>query len=275
VRLIDTHAHVHYESFDADRADVLARAEADGVVRIINIGYDLPSGRASVALANEHASVWATVGIQPHYALETTPEHLAEVERLLAEPKVVALGEIGLDYYHNRAPAAAQHELFRAQLAIARHHNMPVVIHTREAQADTLQVLREAAQGLTIIMHAFSGDWAYAQACLDLGAFLSLAGPVTFPKATDLHAVAQWVPLDRLLIETDSPFLSPHPFRGKRNEPARVRLVAERIAALRGICVDDIAAATWHNAQHAFPKLGQEPRFENREPSLHQVRKVP
>jgi TatD DNase family protein len=242
--------------FDEDRADVLRRAEEAGVRRIINIGYDLPSSYASVALANGHPPVWATVGIQPHYALETTGEHLDAIEQLLAEPKVVALGEIGLDYHHNRAPAAAQHELFRTQLGIARKHGMPVVIHTREAQADTVQILREGAQGLTIIMHAFSGDWTYAKACLELGAYLSLAGPVTFPKATALHLVAQQVPLDRLLIETDSPFLTPHPFRGKRNEPARVRLVAERIAALRGISVEDVAAATWHNAEHAFPKLG-------------------
>lgn len=255
--LIDTHAHVHYDRFDADRADVLARAEASGVARIINIGYDLPSSHASVALANDHPQICATVGIQPHYAAETTTEHLAEIERLLAESKVVALGEIGLDYYHNRAPAAAQHDLFRRQLAIAREHGMPVVIHTREAQADTVRVLRDAAQDLTVIMHAFSGDWAYAQSCLDLGAYVSLAGPVTFPKATELHDVARRIPPDRLLIETDAPFLSPHPFRGKRNEPARVRLVAEQIAALRGISVDELATVLWDNALRAFPKLAQ------------------
>ncbi len=253
--LIDTHAHVHYDRFDDDRADVLQRAQEAGVERIINIGYDLPSSRASVALAQEHSDVWATVGIQPHYAQETTVDQLAQIERMLAHPRVVALGEIGLDYHHNRAPADAQHDLFRQQLAIARRHSMPVVIHTREAQTDTLHVLRDAAQGMTIIMHAFSGDWTYAEQCLDLGAYVSLGGPVTFPKATELHDVAQRVPLDRLLIETDSPFLSPHPYRGKRNEPARVRIIAERIAALRGIALDEIAAATWHNAVRAFPKL--------------------
>jgi len=253
--LIDTHAHVHYDRFDADRAEVLQRAHEVGVERIINIGYDLPSSRASVALAQEHAHVWATVGIQPHYALDTTADQLAEIERMLAEPLVVALGEIGLDYHHNRAPAGAQHDLFRQQLAIARRHHMPVVIHTREAQADTLHVLRDAAHGMTIVMHAFSGGWMYAEHCLDLGAYLSLAGPVTFPKATELHDVAQRVPLDRLLIETDSPFLSPHPYRGKRNEPTYVCIIAERIAALRGVAFDEIVAATWHNAERAFPRL--------------------
>jgi len=130
-----------------------------------------------------------------------------------------------------------------------------VVIHTREAQADTLRILSEAARNMTIVMHAFSGDWAYAEACLELGAYLSFAGPVTFPKAVELHEVAQRVPLDRMLIETDCPYLTPHPFRGKRNEPSYVALIAERIAALRGVSHEAIAAAVWENARRAFPKL--------------------
>jgi TatD DNase family protein len=165
------------------------------------------------------------------------------------------LGEIGLDYYHNRAPREAQHELFRAQIAIARQHSMPIVIHARDAQDDTIRILGDSAAGVPIIMHAFSGGWAYASACLDLGAYISLAGPVTFPKAVELHEVAQRTPIDRLLIETDCPYLTPHPFRGKRNEPARVRLVAERIAALRGVPYDEFAAAVRQNTQRGFPKL--------------------
>lgn len=253
--LIDTHAHVHIEAFNADRAEVLERATAAGVARLINIGYDLPSSYASAALAAEQPQVFATAGIQPHYALTTTDEHLHEIVALLGQPKVVALGEIGLDYHHNRAPQDAQHALFRQQLALAHEHQLPVVIHAREAQADTVRILSESAQGLTIVMHAFSGDWAYAAACLELGAYISLAGPVTFPKATDLHEVAQRVPLDRLLIETDCPYLTPHPYRGKRNEPARVHFVAERIAALRGIPYDDVVQTTWDNAHRVFSKL--------------------
>ena len=253
--LIDTHAHIHIDSFNADRAEVLERATAAGVARLINIGYDLPSSYASAALAAEHSQVFATAGIQPHYALETTDEHLREIVALVQRPKVVALGEIGLDYHHNRAPQDAQHALFRQQLALAGEQKLPVVIHAREAQADTVRILSEFAQGLTIVMHAFSGDWAYATACLELGAYISLAGPVTFPKATELHEVAQRVPLDRLLIETDCPYLSPHPHRGKRNEPARVHFVAERIAALRGIPYDDVVQTTWDNAHRVFPKL--------------------
>jgi TatD DNase family protein len=255
VSLIDTHAHVHIAAFDADRAEVLGRAYAAGVARIINIGYDLPSSHASIALAGEHQQIYATVGIQPHYAEETTAEQLEELEALLHESKVVALGEIGLDYYHNRASLTAQHALFRAQLAIAHKHQMPVVIHSREAQADTIEILDEVGHELTIVMHAFSGDWAYAQACLDLGAYLSFAGPLTFPKAKELHQVAERAPLDHILIETDSPYLSPHPFRGKRNEPARVKLVAERLAELRGLSLETIAETIWNNAQRAFKGL--------------------
>lgn len=252
---IDTHAHVHIDRFDADRADVLARAEAAGVARLINIGYDLASSHASAALAAAHPQIYATAGIQPHYALTTSAADLAEIVRLVQQPKMVALGEIGLDYHHNRAPRDDQHALFRAQLDLAREQQMPVVIHTREAQADTLAILSESARGLTIVMHAFSGDWVYAEACLELGAYLSFAGPVTFPKAIELHEVAQRAPLDRILIETDCPYLTPHPFRGKRNEPAYVALVAERIAALRGVSHETIAAATWDNAHRVFPKL--------------------
>jgi TatD DNase family protein len=254
--LIDTHAHIQINAFDADRVDVLERACAAGVGRIITVGYDLPSSQASVALAAEYPQIYATAGIQPHYAQETSAAQLAELEALLQQPKVAALGEIGLDYHHHRAPREAQHDLFRTQLAIARAYELPVVIHSREAQADTVRILSESAQGMLIVMHAFSGDWSYATACLELGAYISFAGPVTFPKATSLHEVAQRAPLDRILIETDCPYLSPHPFRGKRNEPAHVRLVAERIAALRRIRVDDMIEAIWANAQRAFARLG-------------------
>jgi TatD DNase family protein len=255
VPLIDTHAHVHIDRFDADRDAVLERAREAGVERIVNIGYDLPSSRASIELAARYPQVFATAGIQPHYAIETRSAQLDELRELLGAPKIVALGEIGLDYHHNRAPHAAQHDLFRDQLAIARELGLPVVIHARDAQEDIVRILSESARGLTVVMHAFSGDWSYASACLDLGAYLSLAGPVTFTKAVELHEVARRVPLDRLLIETDCPYLAPHPHRGKRNEPAYVRLVGERIADLRGVSTDALFDAVWSNAHQAFTKL--------------------
>jgi TatD DNase family protein len=261
VTLIDTHAHVHLDRFDTDRPAVLQRARAAGVTRLINIGYDLPSSQASVALAESYSDlesypqIWATVGIQPHYALTTTSDDLATIQALLAHPRVVALGEIGLDYHHNRAPQADQETLFRRQIAIARAAALPIVIHARDAQADIVRVLADAARGLPIVMHAFSGDWDYAAACLELGAYLSFAGPVTFRNAAELHEVARRAPLERMLIETDCPYLAPHPHRGQRNEPAYVRLVAERIAELRGVPVEEIVATTWANAHTVFSRM--------------------
>lgn len=252
IQLIDTHAHLHVPQFDDDRAHMLQRAAEAGVVRMIEIGYDLESSRAAVALAAQHPQIYAAVGIQPHYANEADAAWLAAIRDLAAHPKVVALGEIGLDYHHDRAPHNAQERLFREQLALARELELPVVIHSREAQDETVRILRDAARGQPGIMHSFSGDWAYAEACLDVGFMLSFSGPVTFPKATSLHEVARRAPLDRILIETDSPYLSPHPFRGKRNEPARVRLVAERVAALHGIPLEVFAAAVWQNAAAIF-----------------------
>jgi TatD DNase family protein len=256
MRLIDTHAHLHAAGFDADREAVLARATAANVVRIIDVGYDLPSSRASITLARSHPQVYATAGIQPHDAAAIGSAELEELQSLLAGPKVVALGEIGLDYYHDRAPRAAQRALFEAQLGLAVEHKLPVVIHSREAHADTVEVLAAAAHPYPVVMHSFSGDRRYAEACLDLGAYLSFSGPLTFPRASELREVATHAPLDRLLVETDCPYLSPHPFRGKRNEPERVRLIAERLAALRGMTLAELADSVWHNACAAFGLRG-------------------
>jgi TatD DNase family protein len=251
-QLIDTHMHLHLAEFDADREQAIARARAGQVARMVEVGYDLESSRAALALAEEHPALYAAVGIQPHYATLAGDEWLAEVRQLAAHPKVVAIGEIGLDYHHDRAPHDAQERLFRQQLALARELGLPVVIHSRDAHADTVRILRDAARGQPGIMHSFSGDWAYAEACLEIGFQLSFSGPVTFNKASDLHEVARRAPLDRILTETDSPYLAPHPLRGKRNEPANVRLVAERLAALRGIELEELARAVWRNACELF-----------------------
>jgi TatD DNase family protein len=252
IRLIDTHMHLHLAQFDADRAAVLERAQAAGVARMIEVGYDLESSRAAVALAEAHPQIYAVVGIQPHYAAEADAAWLAEVRRLAAHPRVVAIGEIGLDYYHDRAPHDLQQQLFRQQLALARELAKPVVIHSRDAHADTVQILHDAARGQPGVMHSFSGDWNYAAACLEVGFFLSFSGPVTFAKAAELHEVAARAPLDRILTETDSPFLSPHPLRGKRNEPANVQYVAGRLADLRGMPPAELAEAVWRNACELF-----------------------
>ncbi len=252
IRLIDSHAHLGLAQFDADRTAVLERARAAGVVRIVEIGYDLATSRAAVALAAQHASIYAVVGVQPNHVAALPDDWLDQVRTLAQQPKVVAIGEIGLDYYWNAAPADVQEACFRAQLDLARSLRLPVVIHSRDARDDTIRVLRDAACDLSGIMHSFSGDWEYARACLDIGFHLSFSGPITFPKAVDLHDVARRAPLDRLLIETDSPYLAPHPFRGKRNEPAYVRLIAERIADLRGMTLESLAQATWRNAEAVF-----------------------
>lgn len=252
VRLIDTHMHLHLAQFDGERSAVLARAQAAGLARMVEIGYDLDSSRAAVDLASSDPAIYAVVGIQPHYAAQADASWLGEIRRLAGHPRVVAIGEIGLDYYHDRAPHDQQEQLFREQLALARELGLPVVIHSRDAQADTVRILRDAARGQPGIMHSFSGDWAYAEACLEVGFHLSFSGPVTFPKAAELHEVARRAPIDRILTETDSPYLSPHPLRGKRNEPANVRLVAERLAVLREIALADLADAVWQNAARIF-----------------------
>ncbi len=252
VCFIDTHAHLHHTAFDDDRTAVLERAAAAGVTRLIEIGYDLPSSHAALALAEQYAQIYAVVGIQPNYVHAAPTDWLDQVRALAVHPKAIAIGEIGLDYYWDHAPHTQQEDFFRAQLALARELDLPVVIHSRDAESDTVRILQNAAQGQPGIMHSFSGDWDYAAACLDVGFMLSFSGPVTFRKARALHAVAYRVPLDRMLTETDSPYLSPHPLRGKRNEPARVRLIAERIAELRTLPLEELAQAVWTNARQIF-----------------------
>lgn len=252
IQLIDTHAHLAMGQFDADRDAVLARADAAGVVRMVEIGYDLPSSRAAIALAEAHPQIYAVVGVQPNHAHEAPDDWHEQLRALAQHSKVVAIGEIGLDYHWMKAPPEQQERLFRAQLALARTLGLPVVIHSREARDDTVRVLGDAARGQPGIMHSFSGDWAYAQACLEIGFLLSFSGPLTFPKAIELHEVARRAPVTMLLAETDSPYLSPHPHRGQRNEPARVQLVVERIAVLREQPVAEVAAQLWRNAERIF-----------------------
>ncbi|PDV96473.1 TatD family hydrolase [Candidatus Chloroploca asiatica] len=255
IPFIDTHAHVALAQFDADREAVLTRAAADGVTRIIEIGYDLPSSRAALALAEAYPQIFAVVGVQPNHVADLPPDWLHQVRDLARHPKVVAVGEIGLDYHWMRASPEAQALVFRQQLDLARSLDLPVVIHSRDAHDDTVQVLAESARGVPGVMHSFSGDWAYAQICLELNFLLSFSGPLTFPKATILHEVARRAPLTMLLTETDSPYLSPHPYRGKRNEPARVRLVTEQLAALREQPLAEVATTVDANAQRIFPRM--------------------
>jgi len=248
--LFDTHAHLHFPEFADDLDAVLARARAAGVRRMLTIGTDVETSRAAVALAAREADVWAAVGIHPHDASRADDAALGEIERLAAAPRVVAIGECGLDFFRNLSPRDAQERCFRAQLALARRAGKPVLVHCRDAHAETLAILAEAPAGETGgIMHCFSGDVEIARRCLDLGLLISLAGPVTYPKARALPDVARFVPADRLVVETDCPFLPPQPHRGKRNEPAYLAITAARVAELRAEPLEVVAARTAENAR--------------------------
>ena len=250
LELFDTHAHLHFPEFDADREAMLHRARAAGVRRMVTIGTDADTTRAAIAIAEREGDVWATAGVHPHDAGETDDVALAEVERLAGNPRVVAIGEIGLDFFRNLSPRDAQGRVFRRFIALARRLRKPVVVHCREAHAEVLSILsEERAAEVGGIMHCFSGDVEIARRCLDLGLVISLAGPVTYPNARALPDVARFVPADRLVVETDCPFLPPQPYRGKRNEPAYLAITAARVAELRGEPVADLAARMSENAR--------------------------
>src|SRR6266513_5230711 len=242
VELFDTHAHLHFPDFDADRAETLARSRQAGVTRRLTIGNEAPTSRAAIALATSEPDVWAAVGVHPHDAAEATADVLAEIEELAGSARVVAVGEIGLDFFRNLSPRDAQERVFRHLLGVARRVGKPVVVHCRDAHAEVLRILGEERAGeVGGIMHCFSGDVAIARRCLDLGLLVSLAGPVTYPNARALPEVARFVPGDRLVVETDCPFLPPQGYRGKRNEPAYLALTAARVAELRSEPLEDFA----------------------------------
>jgi len=251
--LFDTHAHLHFPEFADDLGAVLARARAAGVRRVLTIGTNVETSRAAVALAAREPDVWASIGVHPHDAGEADATALAEIEALAAESRVVGIGETGVDFFRNLSPRDAQERVFRAQLALARRVGKPVIVHCRDAHEETLAILAEERVGETGgVMHCFSGDTAIARRCLDLGLLISLAGPLTYPKARALPDVATFVPGDRLVVETDCPFLPPQPYRGKRNEPAYLAITAARVAELRGEPLETLAARTSENAAKLF-----------------------
>ena len=251
--LFDTHAHLHFPQFADDLPAVLARARAAGVRRLVTIGTDVETSSAALALAGREADVWASVGIHPHDAADGDEAALAEIARLAAAPRVVAVGEIGLDHFRNLSPPAVQTLVFRALIGVGRRIGKPLLIHCREAHAEVLTILeQEHGDEIGGIMHCFSGDVEIARRCLDLGFFISLAGPVTYPNARALPAVARFVPGDRLVIETDCPFLPPQAYRGQRNEPAYLALTAARVAELRGESLEQLGARCTANACALF-----------------------
>lgn len=256
--LVDSHAHLDMPHFDADRDAVIARARQAGVMAILTLGVDGESSQRAVMLAQQYEGVYAAVGIHPHEAKHATPEMYKTLVALARERvahRIIAWGEIGLDYHYQHSPPEVQRREFRRQIRLARELDLPVCIHSREAHDDVLTILEEEmARDVGVVMHCFSGDEAVARRCLDLGFLISFAGPVTFQNARELPAVVPLVPNDRLLIETDAPYLSPHPWRGRehRNEPARVAAIAARVAELKGIDVEAVGQAATRNFQALF-----------------------
>jgi TatD DNase family protein len=239
MNLIDTHAHL--DLLEGDVAQALERASAAGVTGMITIGIDVASSRRAVELAHAFPQVRAVVGMHPHDALDLDDAALRELGRLAGDPRVVGIGETGLDFYRNLSPRSEQERAFRSLLDLARELSLPVVVHDREAHADTMHILDEYAPfDGKLVMHCFSGDLEMARAVIDMGGYVSVAGPVTFHNARKLQDIVRELPLRKLLIETDCPFLSPHPFRGKPNSPERLVLIAEKVAELKGISVEEL-----------------------------------
>lgn len=256
MQLIDTHAHLDEVAFQTDREEVLDRARAAGVTRILSIGITVETSRAAVELASVLPGVHAVVGIQPNYVAQCEPDDFSRIEELAGQPHVVGIGETGLDRYWDYAPLDLQQQYFRQHIALAAERDLPFVVHCREAEAETVSLLREMAAGGTLsgVMHSFCGDQATAEACLDLGLHISFAGMVTYKKNEALREVAATIPAERLLVETDSPYLTPVPLRGKqkRNEPANVVHTAACLAEVRGTGPEELAALTTANAERLF-----------------------
>lgn len=253
--LIDSHCHLNFDAFDEDRPAVLTRAKEAGVTTIINPATNLVDSRQIVALAEATPGLYAAVGVHPNDAAEVTPDSLVQLRQLATHPKVVAIGEIGLDYYWDSAPRPVQQRVLEQQLALAKELDRPVIIHQRESAADVMATLRRWAAGGDypgLVLHSFSGDLAMAKEAVEMGFYIGISGPVTFKNVRDLPDIVAAVPSERLLVETDAPFLSPHPFRGKRNEPARVRLVAERVAELKKMSLAAISYQLTRNTVTLF-----------------------
>jgi TatD DNase family protein len=251
--LFDTHAHLNDTGYNNDRDEMIQRARQAGVVHIVNVGFNLASSRESLKLADRYDLIYAAVGIHPHDAAEAGPGYLEELEKMAAHPRVVAIGEIGLDYYRDLSPRPVQRKVFTEQMALAKKLQKPIIIHDRDAHGELMDILRKERLGPAGgVMHCYSGSREMARECLAMGFYISIAGPVTFSNAARLKEVAAGIPPDRLLIETDAPYLTPAPYRGKRNEPAHVLYTAQEVARLRGMETEDLAKMCTGNGRKLF-----------------------
>ncbi|WP_436865140.1 TatD family hydrolase [Staphylococcus saprophyticus] len=252
--LIDTHVHLNADQYDEDLEEVIERARENGVDRMFVVGFDTPTVERTMELIDQYEFIYGIIGWHPVDAIDCTEERLEWIEKLAVHPKVIGIGETGLDYHWDKSPKDVQQALFRKQIALAKRVNLPIIIHNREATQDCVNILKEEhAEEIGGIMHSFSASPEIADDVINkLNFYVSLGGPVTFKNAKQPKEVAKHVPFDRLLVETDAPFLSPHPYRGKRNEPVRVTLVAEQIAELRGVSYEEVCKQTTENAERLF-----------------------
>jgi TatD DNase family protein len=258
--LIDTHCHLNFDRYDEDRDDLLTRAANAGVTQVVNPGIDLDSSRAGIALSQQYDGVYAAVGVHPNSTANWSDDWLAIFEQMATEnTKVVAIGEIGLDYYWDKSPKDVQAKAFRAQLGLAAHLELPVIIHNRDAGSDVMDILEAWVKILPPslkerpgVLHSFLDTLPTAQRALDAGFYIGFTGPVTFKNGENVRHIAAQVPLNRILVETDGPFLTPHPYRGKRNEPAYIPHIVERLAAIHGLSSEEMGRHTTENANRLF-----------------------
>ncbi|MCY7693042.1 TatD family hydrolase [Bacillus altitudinis] len=251
--LFDTHAHLNAEQYNEDLEQVIERAKSEKVEKIVVVGFDRPTITRAMELIEAYDFIYAAIGWHPVDAIDMTDEDLAWIKELSQHEKVVAIGEMGLDYYWDKSPKDVQKEVFRRQIALAKEVNLPIIIHNRDATEDVVTILKEeGAAEVGGIMHCFTGSLEIAKACMEMNFYISFGGPVTFKNAKKPKEVVKDIPSDRLLIETDCPYLTPAPFRGKRNEPSYVKYIAEQIAELREISFEELAALTTENAKKVF-----------------------
>ncbi|KEP25210.1 TatD family hydrolase [Bacillus zhangzhouensis] len=251
--LFDTHAHLNAEQYNEDLEQVIERAKSEKVENIVVVGFDRPTITRAMELIEEYDFIYAAIGWHPVDAIDMTDEDLAWIKELSQHEKVVAIGEMGLDYYWDKSPKEVQKEVFRRQIALAKEVNLPIIIHNRDATEDVVTILKEeGAADVGGIMHCFTGSLEIAKACMEMNFYISFGGPVTFKNAKKPKEVVKDIPSDRLLIETDCPYLTPAPFRGKRNEPSYVKYIVEQIAELREMSFEELAELTTENAKKVF-----------------------
>ena len=252
MNFVDTHVHLHFPDFDSDRSEIIERARRSGVRHFINVGTDLESSRKSIAIAEQYDFVYATIGIHPHDVKDARPEDMRELSQLAKHKKVVAIGEVGLDFYRNLSPEDVQRKFMIQFFEMAKEAHLPLVLHIRDAYEPMIELLKEHLKGLRAVSHCFSGTREVMESLVALGLFISFAGPVTYKKNDSLREAAKACPADRILLETDAPFLAPQAHRGKRNESAFMMESARLVAELRGVSPEKLGEMSSHNAEVLF-----------------------